>query len=71
MTAPTIHDPVGPVEIQERLGVTRSRYKKWRDRDDFPEPEATVGGFTPVWSWAAIAAWWETFPGRTWGTSGD
>jgi predicted DNA-binding transcriptional regulator AlpA len=50
-------EPVGIVEIAQRLGVTRAALDKWRSRDvGFPEPRWTVGG-RPAWEWDDIEAW--------------
>lgn len=50
-------DPVGAVEIAERLGVSRRTVDQWRQRAlDFPEPRWTVGG-RPAWDWSDVAAW--------------
>lgn len=50
-------EPVGTVEIAERLGVTRNAVDQWRARDlGFPEPRWTVGG-RPAWDWDDIEAW--------------
>lgn len=50
-------DPVGAVEIADRLGVDRATVDKWRQRHpSFPPPDATVGG-RPAWSWATIRDW--------------
>lgn len=50
-------DPVGTVEIAERLGVTRKAVDAWRMRNTgFPAPTWTVGG-RPCWDWADIEAW--------------
>ncbi len=62
-------DLVGPVEVAQRAGVTRSAVTQWRKRyADFPAPLAVIGSGrqgprggevagTPVWSWPAVAAW--------------
>lgn len=50
-------DPVGTIEIAERLGVTRDAVNQWRRRPlDFPEPQWTIGG-RPAWEWADVEAW--------------
>jgi len=50
-------EPVGIVEIAQRLGVTRAALDKWRSRDvGFPEPRWTVGG-RPAWEWDDVEAW--------------
>jgi len=50
-------EPVGTVEIADRLGVTRSAVDAWRRRQvGFPDPAWTVGG-RPAWDWAAIERW--------------
>ena len=62
-------DLVGPHEIADRAGVTRSAVTQWRSRHKaFPEPLATIGGArrgpkggssagTPVWDWRAVEKW--------------
>jgi hypothetical protein len=51
-------DPVGTVEIAERLNVTRSAVDAWRTRPGrgFPDPKWTVGG-RPAWDWRDIEKW--------------
>lgn len=52
-------DPVGTVEIAQRLKVTRSAVDAWRMRRSnvtFPAPTWTVGG-RPAWEWADVEAW--------------
>lgn len=57
MTRPQECDPVGAVEIAERLGVARRTVDSWRQRDrGFPPPTWTVGG-RPAWNWPEVAAW--------------
>jgi predicted DNA-binding transcriptional regulator AlpA len=50
-------DPVGAVEIAERLGVKRGTVDMWRIRSiGFPDPRWTVGG-RPAWNWDDVEAW--------------
>lgn len=49
-------DPVGLVEIADRLGVARQTVDAWRYRDLLPQPRWTVGG-RPAWAWPDVAAW--------------
>lgn len=50
-------DPVGAVEIAERLNVKRRTVDQWRQRaTDFPAPRWTVGG-RPAWNWDEVEAW--------------
>lgn len=50
-------EPVGTLEIAERLGVTRKAVDAWRKRGlGFPEPHWTVGG-RPAWDWDEVTAW--------------
>jgi hypothetical protein len=55
-TFPSV-EPVGTIEIAERLGVTRDAVNQWRKRDlGFPEPHWNVGG-RPAWEWEDVEAW--------------
>lgn len=50
-------EPVGIVEICEKLGVSRSAYDQWQHRDlGFPAARWTVGG-RPAWNWPDVEAW--------------
>ena len=49
-------DPVGLVEIAERLGIIRQTADTWRQRGLLPPPRWTVGG-RPAWTWADIEEW--------------
>ena len=60
-------DPVGIVEIVDRLGISRATVDQWKLRYSaekvagtslvpFPEPRWTVGG-RPAWNWDEIVAW--------------
>lgn len=49
-------EPVGIVEIAERLGYPRPTIDQWRARGIFPEPKGLVGG-RPAWDWPDIQAW--------------
>ena len=49
-------EPVGIVEIADRLGVQRQTVDQWRQRRLLPEPRWTVGG-RPAWSWPEIERW--------------
>lgn len=50
-------EPVGAVEIAERLNVKRRTVDQWRQRNTgFPEPRWSVGG-RPAWNWDEIEAW--------------
>lgn len=57
-TAPRSLEPVGCLEIAERLGVTRQTVDKWLTREwlDFPEARWTVGG-ARCWNWPDIWRW--------------
>ena len=55
-------DPVGAVEIAERLGVARRTVDQWRQRDiGFPDPRWQVGG-RPAWNWDDIEHWHKSRP---------
>ncbi len=49
-------DPVGIIEIAERLGVARNTVDQWRTREVLPTPRWTVGG-RPAWNWSDIDTW--------------
>lgn len=49
-------EPVGIVEIAERLGVKRTTVDVWLYRGLLPEPKWTVGG-RPAWDWRDIERW--------------
>jgi len=55
---PRAGDPVGIIEIADRLGVARVTVDKWIGRDwtQFPEPTWTVGG-RPAWDWRDVWDW--------------
>ena len=62
-------DLVGPFEVAERAGVSRSTVSQWRRRHEtFPAPVAHLGAGrraprgeasegTAVWRWADVAEW--------------
>lgn len=56
----TTTDPVGIIEIMERLNVSRKLMDHWRTRgrdgQPFPEPRWTVGG-RPAWRWGDVKRW--------------
>lgn len=49
-------DPVGVLEIAERLGVKPQTARMWRTRKLLPAPEWTVSG-QPAWDWKTIQKW--------------
>ena len=49
-------EPVGLLEIAERLGVERATAHQWRTRQLLPPPRWTVGG-RPAWNWAEVQQW--------------
>ena len=49
-------EPVGIVEIGERLGARRQTVAQWHFRRLLPEPRWTVSGH-PAWNWPDIARW--------------
>lgn len=49
-------DPVGLLEIAERLGVKRQTARMWRQRGVLPAPRWLVSGL-PAWDWPDIARW--------------
>jgi hypothetical protein len=50
------YEPVGTVEIGNRLGVQRAIIDSWRWRGLLLEPTFIVGG-QPAWAWAEIKCW--------------
>jgi hypothetical protein len=57
-------DPVGAVEIAERIGVNRQTVAVWRMRhDDFPDERWTVSGY-PAWDWNLDVLPWLIATGR-------
>lgn len=64
MSLPTIPrvtayaDPVGMVEVAQRLGVAYRTVVTWGNRKVLPARDYTVGG-RPAWEWATIRAWAE------------
>lgn len=51
-------EPVGAIEIAQRLGVSPDTVYQWRWRQLLPEVRWTVGG-RPAWNWPDIQAWAE------------
>lgn len=49
-------EPVGIVEIAERLGVARPTVDQWRFRNLLPTPDWPVGG-RDAWQWSRIRSW--------------
>jgi hypothetical protein len=49
-------DPVGIVEIAERLKVRRKTVDVWLYRKLLPAPQWTVGG-RPAWNWSDVETW--------------
>lgn len=54
---------VGAAEIQRMFGVSRQRVQTLVNRDDFPDPEATLA-MGKVWRTEAVRSW-ATAHGRT------
>jgi len=68
LTGTAAEELVGPAEVAERAGVSRSAVAQWRRRyPDFPAPVAVLGagrqapkgmaGGMAVWTWGAVHAW--------------
>lgn len=53
---PSPVEPVGMIEIAERLGVRRQTVQQWRFRGLLPDPAWTISG-DPAWDWAVIEHW--------------
>lgn len=49
-------DPVGLVDIAERLGVTSGTARMWSQRNVLPEPRWRISG-RPAWNWAEVWQW--------------
>jgi hypothetical protein len=49
-------DPVGLVEIAERLGVSPHTSRKWHEHKLMPPPRWKVSGL-PCWDWGDIRLW--------------
>ena len=49
-------DPVGMVEIGERLGARRQTVAQWHYRGLLPPSRWTVSGY-PAWNWPDIERW--------------
>jgi hypothetical protein len=65
-------DPVGIVEVADRLGLARQTLTNLRyaslhgtgGTHPFPEPRWTIGGKTPAWDWQLDIVPWATATGR-------
>lgn len=49
-------EPVGLVEIAQRLNVQRNTAKVWHARGLLPAHRWTVSG-NPAWNWPEVKAW--------------
>jgi hypothetical protein len=49
-------DPVGVMEIAERLGVKRQTVAMWKLRGLLPEPKGVVSG-QPAWDYPDVLSW--------------
>ena len=54
--AATEVEPVGLLEIAQRLGAQAQTARNWRTRGVLPSASWLVSG-SPAWDWAAIEAW--------------
>ena len=52
-------DPVGMLEIGERLGVRPQTVAQWHHRGLLPPERWRVSG-RPAWNWPDIERWWPT-----------
>ena len=51
-----VADPVGVMEIAERLGVSRQLVAQWHKRGRLPPPAVELG-MGPLWSWPDVEQW--------------
>jgi hypothetical protein len=49
-------DPVGELEIGQRLGVRAQTVAQWHYRGQLPPPRWTVSG-RPAWNWPDLERW--------------
>jgi hypothetical protein len=63
MTAVTAAEPVGLLEIAERLGIQHNTLKVMRFRDQLPPPRWTVSR-APAWDWNLDILPWAEETGR-------
>lgn len=49
-------EPVGVLEIADRLGVKQQTVAMWKYRGLLPEPKWVVSG-SPAWDWKDIERW--------------
>jgi hypothetical protein len=59
----TLDEPVGLLEIADRLGVKLQSAQNWRTRGVLPPPRWTVSGH-PAWSWRHDIEPWARETGR-------
>jgi hypothetical protein len=49
-------EPVGAIEIADRLGVKPAAVYNWNYKGLLPAPDWVVGG-RPAWNWSTIRDW--------------
>lgn len=64
MTAPESCEPVGALEVADRLGVRPETVAQWKQRGLLPASRWTVGG-ADAWDWALDIEPWARETGRT------
>ena len=51
-------DPVGQLDIANRLGVSAPAVANWRKRHaDFPAPVLRISNGIGVWEWSEVKLW--------------
>lgn len=56
-------DPVGPLEVADRLGVLPQTVRVWRTRNVLPPPRWVISR-VPIWTWESDIEPWARETGR-------